>query len=32
MLVAKIVMGVAVLNLILLFSALAINVAGAFFG
>jgi hypothetical protein len=32
MLVAKIVMGVAVLNLFLLFSALAMNVARVYFG
>ena len=32
MLVAKIVMGIAVLNLILLFSALAINVTRVHFG
>ena len=32
MLVAKIVMGVAVLNLFLLFSALAMNVASVYFG
>jgi len=32
MLVAKIVMGVAVLNLILLFSALVVNVTKVYFG
>ena len=32
MLVAKIVMGVAVLNLIVLFTALAVNVSLAYFG
>ena len=32
MLVAKIVMGVAVLNLVLLFSAIAVNVTKVYFG